>query len=253
MKRARILALLITACMATTCFLGGTVARYQTGASVENLATAARWGVTVAAQGSLFGAKYANEANGNNPTTLDDANIISVQSTASSKLVAPGTKNDTGMTITLTGTPEVDVEVTVSVTVKDVFLKKADGTYIDYTNDDGETFDLGSDYYPIVFTLKNGAGTTLKTGTLTDIKAYFETLAGTYNANTNLSQIGAVGNNNDGTYILTWAWAIGDANNQQDTLLGNLAVGAPYTDGLNTANYSTEVSFDITITVAQVD
>lgn len=250
MKRVRVLAFLITVCMATTCLLGGTIARYQTSASIDDAATAARWGVTVSATGSLFGAKYANSTAGNNPTDSTDADEISVQSTDSVDRVAPGTKNDTGMTFTLTGTPEVDVAVSIDITAKDVFLKA--GTYKDYTTGvEDDTF-TATNYHPIIFTLKNGAGTTLIEGELSEIVTYLETLEGNYNANTDLSTIGAAGNHNDGTYKLTWRWDIG-GNTQEDTLLGNLAVGAPYTTGVDAANYSTGVSFDITITVEQID
>ena len=254
MKRVRVLAFLITVCMATTCLLGGTIARYQTSASIDDAATAARWGVTVAAEGSLFGAKYANEANGNNPTDSTDKDIISVESKNSVDLVAPGTKNDKGITFTLTGTPEVDVEIKVSAEITDIHLKA--GTYPDYTNDEGMTF-AAEAYNPIVFYLKNGNDQLLIKGTLAEVTAYLNGLAGTYESNTNLATIKKSVDNNyttDGTYVLTWEWIVGDANNKEDTLLGNLATKQTvYTDAVPSANYSTGVSFDITITVEQID
>lgn len=127
MKRVRVLAFLITVCMATTCLLGGTIARYRTSASIDDAATAARWGVTLTAEGSLFGKYYLNGSNG--PTSNTDDGVISVKVADNHldagnlvNLVAPGTKGDT-MYVTLKGAPEVDVRVTVSIKTSDVYLK----------------------------------------------------------------------------------------------------------------------------------
>ena len=60
-----------------------------------------------------------------------------------------------------------------------------------------------------------------------------------------------------GDYTLTWEWAYGETgitvtgNDQADTLLGRLAVDPSLVD--DTAKFSTEINFDLKITVVQID
>ncbi|MBP3396391.1 MAG: hypothetical protein J6L87_04370, partial [Clostridia bacterium] len=118
--------------------------------------------------------------------------------------------------------------------------------YKDWTKDKDstETFDLAADYYPVVFTLKDGS-TTLKTGTIAEIKAFLEAKNGDYEANKNLAKL--FGESGTGTYTLTWAWAI-DGNDAADTYLGNVAAGIQ-----SDASASTTIDFAIAITVEQID
>ena len=138
MTKARIISFLIVVCLATTCMLSGTVAKYTTSDSATDSATVGKWGVTLGIDGSLFGEKYdalsdPAETADDQPTTGTSISVASDKANDNNvkkNVVAPGTKNDTGMTITLTGTPEVSTTVTVDVnngTLKDVYL--AAGTY----------------------------------------------------------------------------------------------------------------------------
>lgn len=131
MKRARLLAFVLTAAMATTVFLGGTVARYQTTASIDDTATVAKWGVKLTMAGDLYGYNYNKNgvANGDKPTNVSaagDSDTISVEAkseTAPDKdQVAPGTSGDT-LRISLTGETEVDVKITTKIVTQDVSLK----------------------------------------------------------------------------------------------------------------------------------
>lgn len=252
MKRVRVLAFLITVCMATTCLLGGTIARYQTSASIDDAATAARWGVTLTAEGSLFGKYYLNGSNGPTSNTDDDAISVKVADDHHDaggdlvNLVAPGTKGNT-ITITLTGTPEVDTLTTVVKSdVKDVYLKTgtyavmAPATGINESNfadkkaelytKSGTTYtkvaaeatfvgdyyiiqdiaELTADYYPIIYTVNEGKTNKQQFGSLELVK---NDLIDKLNGGNNDFKLAANKNladllGNDGVYTLTWEWKI---------------------------------------------
>lgn len=274
MKKTRLLAFLITVCLTTTCLLTGTVAKYSTSDAAADQGTVAKWGVVVQATGNLFNKTYAED-----DTTAD---TIDISVSSGGNVVAPGTKNEAGMTFVLTGTAEVAVDVDFVITGKnsandatDVFLKA--GTYTDYTEYEftGDpatrtTFTQTGDYHPIKYTLKNGSGVVLVQGTLADIEAFLESLSGRYAVGTNLATLKTDVDNDDdpetaavatdGTYKLTWEWvydtqAEDGANDPADTLLGNLAADSnAYGTNLTVdTDYSVETEINIQITVTQVD
>ena len=132
-KIIKIAAALMILCLMTTCAISATFAKYATTDSTEDTARVAKWGVVLSASGTLFGKSYAT-----NSTTDSDA-IIALGSAqhadthsvvANDKVVAPGTKNDVGVQLKLTGTPEVAYSVAASTTsddLEDIYLKA--GTY----------------------------------------------------------------------------------------------------------------------------
>lgn len=224
---------LMLSCLLSTCVISGTFAKYTTSDDAKDSARVAKWGVTVTTEGALFSETYAMDAT----TGTDDlTDAISVKVvTAGTNVVAPGTKNEDGMTFTLTGTPEVDVNVTVEIAIDDIML--AAGTYADPTDGEGNFEITGDGYYPVEFTLTNGAGATLvDAGTLAEVKDELEKLGGNYDTNTNLAELNS---NTDGTYKLTWAWAF-NGNDAADTYLANQLP-------------LDEISFEIKITVTQID
>lgn len=237
-RMMRVASTLLVAVLLSTCAVSGTFAKYVTSASGSDTARVAKWGVEVGGMDNkLF------------KTTYDDTVATSV---AGTHVVAPGTKNDTGVTFSLTGIPEVAVDVKVKVTgadgedIKDVCLK-GNKSYKDYTKDkdSNDTFEVEDDYYPVVFTLKDG-DKTLEEGNLSEIKTYLEgeNMSKRYEANTDLSKIH--GDSTTGVYTLTWEWKF-DGNEQADTLLGNVAAGEVI-DGANV-----KIDFKIDITVTQID
>jgi len=257
-KMMRLASALLVAVLLTTSVISGTYAKYVTKADGSDTARVAKWGVEVKVGGSnLFSEEY------------EDGNktVVSVNS---DHVVAPGTKNDKGVTFSIKGEPEVAVKVDVKVTgttgdkIKEVFLKA--GTYADMTtgNDENDTFVFAEDYYPVVFTLTNGAGDELAKGKLSEIETYLEGLSGEYDPNENLSTV--LGTNVDGDYKLTWAWDFPTTENierdQKDTLLGNLAVTpdlqAKFVDtrfyplAVN-ETYCNNIDFKVAITVTQID
>lgn len=238
MKKTRLLAFLLTACLATTCFLSGTVAKYSTKGAVTDAARVAKWGVTIA-------------ADEDNNTLFATSNGATVNSSDTDKVVAPGTSDS--VTMKLSGSPEVAVKVTLDVSGADIKLPAKNG-YKDYTSTNSAgTFDLAADYYPVVFTLTkndNGTSTEIKTGTLAEIKAFLADMdpitneaqpwVDNYPVNKNLGQV---------SYTLSWTWVFETNNDAADTYLGNVIAG--------TATDPTAVTAtgDVTLTVIveQVD
>ena len=128
MKKARILAFLMTVALTTTSFISGTVAKYTTSDATGDSAQVAKWGVELSVDGTLFGKNYEDydggSATSNHPTASTTDSEISVKSESEAKLVAPGTQNDTGITVSLTGKTEVRTKVTMEISYQNVCLPK---------------------------------------------------------------------------------------------------------------------------------
>lgn len=229
-KMMRLASCLLVAVMLTTSVISGTFAKYVTSDSATDTARVAKWGVTVTTEGETT---FADSYDGTVVTSVTEQNVV-----------APGTKNDTGVTFTITGKPEVKVKVDIDLKVKDeVFLKA--GTYPDTTKTDAPDFTFAEDYYPVVFKLTKD-GVDVASGKLADIAT---ALNDTYLYDANSDTLA-------GVYKLTWEWAFPTTDNvetdQKDTLLGNLAAGL---SGLtvDSDKYSTVVDFNIAVTVTQID
>lgn len=120
----RVAGLLLALVLVTSCFVGGTFAKYVTSGTGHDSARVAKFGVEITANGTMFAKEY----------DTDDTNVKatiaqSVVSSDDSKLVAPGTKGNM-VSMTLTGTPEVAVRVqyTATLTLNDKW-KDADGNF----------------------------------------------------------------------------------------------------------------------------
>lgn len=240
--------LMLALVLITSCFVGGTFAKYVTSGSGKNSARVAKFGVTIEAQNdTMFKTTYATD---NTDVSAEITN--SVESSNADKLVAPGTSENGTASISVTGTPEVAVNVAFSLKgnpLKEVFLKA--GEYADYTKAaTDDTFTLAEDYYPVKFILtqeKQGEeAENVTEGKLSDIQKKLTEVSGNYPANTDLEK-------EIGTYKLSWSWAF-EGDNRADTLLGNLAAGTarlePVGDELP---YSTNVAFELSATVTQID
>lgn len=232
-RMMKVAALLLALTLMTSCFVGGTFAKYTTSATSTETARVAKFGVEVTSEvDGLFSKTYAT-----------DSAYVGNTVISTTEVVAPGTKNNTGVTFSVTGTPEVAVNVQFNLTVnKDVIVPAADGTYLDWTtgNNTTDTFNLADDYTPVVFTLNYGSTTV--SGTLDDIQAHLVTISKDYAPETNLGA-------DFGTFTLTWAWVF-NGNDKADTLLGNIAAGVDttaYTD------VSYEIDFEIELIVTQID
>jgi hypothetical protein len=246
-KAMRCAMAVLVAVMLSLCGVSGTFAKYTTEASASDSARVAKFGVSVKAEGDLFGKTYVSGESGNIIGKDGDTSLTVVSnSTADDNVVAPGTKNNDGITLTLSGNAETTVNVSIAVansdenstSVKDVFLKAKNGLP-DYTvyADEQSTYDNTSDYYPILYTLTQetsteesntttpqdakSEGDNIKTHTYTiSEKVRTDIYTGT------LSQIegvlesfskSSVAPNTDleskiGTLTLTWAWNIDTAD-----------------------------------------
>lgn len=286
MKKNRCLKIasgLLLLVLVTTCAIGTTLAKYTTGGDAQDSARVAKWGVKLEMEGdSMFSNRYK----------VSGSTVIVESESGTEKIVAPGTASTstttaststTAAVFSISGTPEVAVKINVALTVNnDIFLKKSTGgKYTDPTyagkNSDVSTFDLGADYYPVVFTLrqiKDAEGDIdvdvppIATGNLTVISNALSVYSSTasYAPNTNLTA----------TFELSWAWALEKGTtdgekalyNKADTYLGNLMAGinpdglvectdypgfllAEATEPGSDASYSTKLSYTLEITVTQ--
>jgi hypothetical protein len=228
----RLACFLLVAVLISTSAISGTYAKYVTEGSSKDTARVAAFGVQVLAEfDQLFKEKYETTT----AWTGDDS--VSVKSIFGGDLVAPGTNGDLA-DFTVTGTPEVDVNVSY---VAELELSN--------------WIAKGAEYCPIVFTV-NGTSYSMDGG-YANIDAFEEAVetaiensAKNYNAGTNLGEATNVAND----LAVSWAWYFEGANeggqgpamqwNEYDTDLGNWIL-----KGVEAGSISLEVS----CTVTQID
>ncbi len=218
--RAALLLLVLT--LITSCFVGGTFAKYTTSATGSDTARVAKFGVQITANGETFAKEYATDDTGVAGTIAK-----SVVSTGEN-VVAPGTKGDM-VKMALSGTPEVAVRVgyTANVTVSN------------WTVD-------GGFYCPITIKVKGEDGNLVFHGLdYTDadqfaraVESEIAAFSANYAAQTDLSTAGVTAPE------VSWEWVYeGDGvhqTNEKDTALGNAL--APAT-----------ITLEIETTVTQID
>ena len=107
---------LLVMVLLTTCIISGTFAKYTTGATGSDSARVAKVGVEITANGSMFSKNYNDVNDATNSNGIAIGAKGSVDSSNADKVLAPGTKG-TMASMTLTGTPEVKVQVTYAGTV----------------------------------------------------------------------------------------------------------------------------------------
>lgn len=228
--------LMLVLVLITSCFVGGTFAKYVTSGSGSDTARVAKFGVTVTANGTMFAKKYAT----------DDASVVgtiaeSVISSNDKNLVAPGTKGDMA-SMTLTGTPEVAVKVTYNAAGK--------VSLTDWALEDGKF------YCPLVFKIKNADGTkdtiygaeyndaaTLEGAIVTAINSYSKE----YAAGTDLTQKG------DDSLTVSWEWPFETAVNPKDLTQGYRDADDTYLGNQAAKGNAATVSIGIVTTVTQID
>ena len=212
--RAALLLLVLT--LITSCFVGGTFAKYTTSSSGSDKARVAKWGVTVAPEGATFKNMY------------DSDTSATVVGESSAKVVAPGTKGDM-VKMTLRGKPEVKVKVTYNGEV----------SLNGWTIGDNNEF-----YCPLIIKIN---GTAVDTSKATDaalfVKAINDAIDGyskEYKAGDELDK------KNDDSLAIAWEWPFANTDSstkqtdEKDTALGNLTT-AP------------TITVKVTTTVTQVD
>ena len=253
-KLMRCASLLLVGVLMSTSSISTTFAKYATHGSAQDNARVAKWGVVVTTEGKLFDKTYlsgTSGAPGKGASDGADNTGLSVESVEN--VIAPGTKNETGLTFKIEGKPEVDVQVKVSASTTngDVYLN---GTGLpDLTTGDNlsDTFNA-EQYMPVKYTLtRNGSAKDEdKNLSLGELIERLNNLSGRYDAGTELS-----GANGFGTYVITWKWDY-DGNDKADTLLGSLASGVSEIQGMTLkegSQYNLMADLKLDITVTQVD
>lgn len=206
---------LVALTLITSCFVGGTFAKYTTAGTGNDFARVARFGVTVTANGNMFTDKY------------DAADSATVVSQGGVDVVAPGTRGDM-VSMTLLGVPEVDVKVTYVATVE--------------LNDHWEDAD-GNFYFPLDIFVNNRevdlSGATSKEAVISAVANAINDHSNskTYKAGTDLSKVGT------DSLAISWEWDFEGNNDVKDTFLGNQA---------NVGNAG-EITIGVKTTVTQVD
>ncbi len=241
-KLMRASGFLLVLTLVTSCFVGGTFAKYVSKATANDSARVAKWGVTISngnsqdENGVFSGDAFSTIYHG----TVTD----SVKSENGDKVIAPGT-NGAFETLKITGKPEVAVEIG---TVVDVELT-------------GDWVDADSNFYcPLVFTI-NGVEQEITADSAEDFEAQLEEILTTC-TNTKPDQPIPAGTDlSEGTAVnqlpvlfrpgvdLEWKWEfyVSEENDIKDTYLGDIAAGL--IDGKTTPNI--EITFNTTVT--QVD
>lgn len=214
-RTMRVAALLLALTLMTSCFVGGTFAKYVTEGNANDSARVAWWGVNiVTTTGSDFAVQYATHETGIGAYT----GAYTVQATE--KVVAPGTSSedvDGNVTFTITGTPEVATRIKIEVDATSEIKLEA-GDYDNYVtaDDTTDTFHLDEEYYPVRFTLTKDAGgsttTLVDAGTLAAVASALRGESAEYDPGDTL----------DATYTLTWVWEFDGADtiDEADTYLG---------------------------------
>lgn len=231
-KLMRASGILLVLTLITSCFVGGTFAKYVTEGEGKDSARVAKWGVEVEVTGDGFRTMYGKDDTASN---IKGNTVISLDG---DKVVAPGTKG-TFAGITITGQPEVAVEIK---TTADVNLSGwnvgPDGEFycpLKFTIG-GQTIN-GLDYSKSTSGGENSFQAAIK-------KAIEDATTQEVEAGTDLSRIGE-------SITYSWEWPFengtGTAINQSDeldTLLGDKAA-----EGTDVP----KISIDVTTTVTQID
>lgn len=235
-RTLRAAVLMLALVLITSCFVGGTFAKYVTSGEAGDNARVAKWGVSITAHatGDIFAKEYDAIA-GQDNTVIAGGEY---------KVIAPGTKKDNAALVTLSGKPEVSVQVTYNAEHFSLT-----GNWI---GDENNTF-----YCPLIIKVTGKVGDTVKTETIncvektsaeeveTAVKNAVAACSATYGPNTDLSTVAG-----DGLKI-SWEWPFeGTANQGQtdakDTYLGNQAAAAT---GLGIP----AIHIPVTATVTQID
>ena len=223
-KTMRIATVLLALTLVTSCFVGGTFAKYVTGAEdVTDSARVAKFGVTVTATAEdLFSDSYKDAAT--EYTANEENDSITVQaSVETTDIFAPGTNGSAANAIVVTGTPEVDVSVDYTATV-------------DFT---GWTDAEGNFYCPLEFTVN---GSVVEKGKdaaayAANLKTAIEGLSKDYDTNTVLEE------EENNTVAIAWKWDFEGNDDTKDTYLGEQAA----------ADNASTVSITYGATVTQID
>lgn len=144
-RTLRAAVLMLALVLITSCFVGGTFAKYVTSGEAGDNARVAKWGVSITAHatGDIFAKEYDAIA-GQDNTVIAGGEY---------KVIAPGTKKDNAALVTLSGQPEVSVRVTYNAEHFRLTGK--------WVGDKNDRF-----YCPLIIKVTGKVGDTVKTETI---------------------------------------------------------------------------------------
>ena len=237
-KTMRVAGLLLALVLVTSCFVGGTFAKYVTSGGGTDEARVAKFGVKVTATGDVFAEEYDAKdpkVDGYDGKVIAKS-VISSDKTKHEKVVAPGTAKENALTVSVTGTPEVAVKVEYVAHV----------TFNESLTEPDNWKDKDGHYYcPLVITVNGTAYKGLDYASATEfedaVEGAINSLTKNYPANTDLSQSGSKG------VAISWEWPFegGEGSKQtdvKDTYLGDqAAAGKAATVGIVVATTVTQI------------
>ena len=217
----KIAAILMVAVLLTTCAISSTFAKYVSTDKDSDSARVAKWGIVVDVEAAgAFAGSYGDK--------------VQVGATDVKDLVAPGTKNDNAVSVTISS-DMVEVDAAVVVTPGE----DEDGNELSFVDLEGWTIGTGNTFYcPLVIKVDitgKETATFQQTESLNSAAA-LEGAINTYSAENFGAddfdiQAGAAFSK---TLTIGWSWAYGEVtteadgyvngNDVNDTLLGNSAV-----------------------------
>lgn len=197
--------------------VSGTYAKYVTSESGSDSARVAKWGVVVTGTADTFKETYEKD---DNNFTLAANTVVSTE-----KVVAPGTSGSM-VAFTITGTPEVAVNVKFEgrLELGDKWVVSGSTYYCPIEIKVGDTTFKGMDY---------ANADAFEAAVNAKIAEYSKD----YVAGTDLSTIDA------DAPAISWAWAFTGNDDVKDTYLGDQAA----------ASNAATISLSVTVTVTQID
>lgn len=217
----RLAAVMLMCVLLTTSVVGGTFAKYVTSDSDTDIARVAKWGVNVEV---VVDGAFATEYNAKSAVNDHDGNAIAhtvVSADNSKNVLAPGTHGVLLATATISGSPEVAVNVKKEATLT-LTGWEVDGAY----------------YCPIVI---NVDGTDIAGMHYSSAADFSAAVVAALNNSVNIS----ANNNLAETHTVTWKWLFEDGigqTDEKDTKLGTAALNGDIT-----------IDFFYKITVTQLD
>ena len=240
----RAAAVLFALALITSCFVGGTFAKYVTDGNGSGSARVAKFGVTVEAKGTLFAEEYDTDDE-NAKATIAKSVISSGKSDAEGapkdNVVAPGTKGEM-LSMKLSGQPEVAVQVTYTPTIElnDEWKDADDNFYCPLKIKIGNRNFYGTEY---------GSKEQLVQKITEEIATYNQKYAPKTDLAT--ANFGDENNSKSASLDISWEWVFEHgttdeekvANNAKDTYLGDQAAGG----------HAGTIDISVVTTVTQID
>lgn len=217
----RVAVIMMALVLMTSCFVGGTFAKYTTAGEANDSARVAKFGVVVSASDGAFYKTYDS-----------DSTYTGLTVEAEEKVVAPGTDGNFA-TIEISGTPEVAVEVAyeAEVSLSDAWVNEA-----------------GEYYCPIIVTVDGTDYAGYAYSSAAEFAAAVEDAITGYTAEyapgTNLAEL-----TGGSEVAISWKWNFEDTttsglqNDTDDTYLGDQAA----------AGNAATISIAVDVTVTQID